>query len=647
MQRPYALLSFSLITVLSLMADQANILNNGGFETGLMCYQDWIWSNTGQDFKGDYKFNLSNDAHSGAHSLEIACMGADCLKAAIFSDQIPTTPGQAYKLSVYSKCPVNTNNFFYMPDSATGAVYQPLTCNGGWALNQVAFQSAPTAQSFFFYLFNADVSWLRVDDVVLTYADGTVPPHNVLHPGVRQVGISGQNVLVDGRPYLSLGYVNVSYNDLPAAAAAGANTVNGLESYSNAECFSATQPGYLDRAYSLGLNFLPDSTTTARLASPGVFPAVAQTFTPHLSVLGWGLADEPDLIELPFTYIPPATLTAEYNAIKSATSLPVMFDSQHAAYDSPSFLAPYSGAADFWMAEPYGPDFWSVGHAAGVFNAVQKKPIWLYQDAIDPSLIVPKAYWAIIQGVTGIHYFDWDTFKANSAKLAAATQVFGELKSLNSAIFGTNLDTSVTATAGLGYTARYDAAADSLYILSVNPALAGASANVQANFTVKGLTAGTNVTVMFENRTIAAQTGGFTDAFTGVSRHVYLVANFMKGTPPPPVAVLSAAIASKTGLTANRNWQIKVANTGTARALAVQIKSVTFAQTSGTACTPVVAAGSLPLSLGNIFTNASETGNVHINFTGCSSTSRFSVTVMLSANSGTLLKTVQFVNQQE
>jgi hypothetical protein len=640
MRRPFALFSLSFITVFASMADQANILNNGGFETGLMCYQDWIWSQTGQDFKGDYKFNLSSDAHLGTHSMEIACMGADCLKAAVYSNRIPTTPGQAYKINVYSKCPANTNNFIYVLDSANGQGAQTLTCNGNWAPNQLSFQSAPLAQFFVVYLFNADVSWLRVDDVVVTYADGTVPPHTVLHPGIRPVGISGQNVTVDGKPYLSLGYVNVGYNDLPAAAATGANTVNGLESYSNADCFNATQPGYLDRAYSLGLNFLPDSTTTARLLVPGVFPAAVQTFAPHLAVLGWSLADEPDLIELPFTYIPAATLTAEYNAVKSATSLPVTFDSQHAAYDSASCVAP----ADVWMAEPYGPDFYTVAHAASVFNSLQKRPIWLYQDAIDAALIVPKAYWAIIHGVTGIHYFDWDQFKADSGKLAATTQVFGELKSLNKAIFGTNLDTLATATAGIGYTARYDAAADSLYVLSVNPFLGGVSANVQASFTVKGLTAGQKVTVMFENRTIAAQAGGFTDAFTGVTRHVYQVANFMKGTP---VAILSPSISNKSGADSNRDWKIKVSNTGTALAKAVQITGVTFAETGGTACTPALTGRALPLALGNIFNNASESGDIHVNFTGCDATSRFGVTVALSANSGALLQTVVIPNQQK
>src|SRR5947208_1041851 len=142
MRGSFGVISVSLLTVITSFAQQANILNNGGFETGLMCYQNWMWSTTGQDFKGDYKFSLSPDAHSGANSLEIACNGPDCSRAAIYSDWIPTTPGQAYKISLYAKCPLNTNNFLYLSDSSVGPMTQYLSCTGNWTLNQLTFQSS-------------------------------------------------------------------------------------------------------------------------------------------------------------------------------------------------------------------------------------------------------------------------------------------------------------------------------------------------------------------------------------------------------------------------------------------------------------------------------------------------------------------------
>lgn len=639
MHRSITIVVLTLITFFTSLADQANILNNGGFETGLMCYQNWMWSQTGQDFKGDYKFNLSSDSHSGSRSLEIACAGADCLRAAVYSNKIPTTAGQAYKLSLYAKCPANSSNFIYIPNINS----QNLICDGTWRLNQMSFQTPAGATNFFFYLFNASTSWLRVDDVVLTYADGTAPPHTVQYPGVRPVSISGQNVNVDGKPYLSLGFVNVSYNDLPVVAGLGANTVNGLESYSNADCFNAGPTSYLDRAFGLGLNFLPDSTTTARLANPSVFPTVIQTFAPHQAVLGWSIADEPDLIELPVTYISPATLTAEYAAIKSATSLPVTFDSQHAAYDTAAFEAPYAPAADIWMAEPYGADFGSVAHAASIFNSIKKQPVWLYQDAIAANLIVPKAYWAILQGVTGIHYFDWDAFKADSTKVAAAQQVFTELNSLKPAIFGANMDSLLTPFAGVSSTARYDSATDSLYVIAVKPMLGGSAANVTAKFTLKGLPATQNISVLFENRTISATAGVFTDTFTGASRHVYLVSHYKGAALGAPL--FTSSVVSRTGRLSNQDWKLQISNTGTAVAQNARIESVSITESGGKTCSAALAGRNLPLTLGTIAAGSSAPGDLHLAFTGCDLTSLFSIAVKLSANAGAYSQTVTLTNQ--
>lgn len=228
MRRPAAsLVGLCLLAGLS-VAQQQNILNNGGFESGLMCYSTYIWSQTGQDYKGDYQFLISNDAHSGANSLEIRCAGPDCLKAAITSDKIQTPPGQAYRLSLYSKCPAGRSSAVYIPGTQGGDTFQYVTCNGDWAPNQITFVVGASATDFIFYVYNRDVDWLRIDDMVLTRTDGTVPQQPVLHAGTREVRISGQTVLVDGAPYFAMGFFDVGYDDLPLAAAAGANTVNGL-----------------------------------------------------------------------------------------------------------------------------------------------------------------------------------------------------------------------------------------------------------------------------------------------------------------------------------------------------------------------------------------------------------------------------------
>jgi len=521
MRRSIAILIGLYFTVTPSVCQEQNILNNGGFETGLMCYSRGLWSKTGKDFKGDYKFLLSNDAHSGKYSLEINCAGPDCLKAAIISDRIPTTPGQAYKLSLYAKCPAGKSAAVYVPGTQGGDTYRPLTCNDTWAPNQISFTSGPSANNFFFYVYNMDVAWVRVDDVALSLAgpeNRKKPQQVVRHPGVRNVKISGQTVQIDGAPYFARGFFDVGYNDLPLAAATGSNAVNSVYLNMAASCFNSQgEEDYLDRAYDLGLNFVPNSATTAGLRAPAVFPQVISTFSHHLANILWYLADEPDQELVPYIYIPPQTLLEEYQAAKPGLSLPIMAAFQHVAWDTPAATRPYLGSVDVWMAEPYGADFGTLTHAIDNFNTLRRQPIWLAQDAIDAKLIVPKAYWAAIRGATGIFYFNWDEFKTDPAKLAAASQAFNELRQLNDVIFAANADSKMTAPAGIGAMAR--ALKGSVYIIAANPK----TESVRGRFRVPGLAAGTQVSVLFENRTIAAESGEFTDSFPGISRHTYVL----------------------------------------------------------------------------------------------------------------------------
>jgi hypothetical protein len=535
----------SLLILVPCLA-QSNIFNNGGFEQGLMGYQYWMWSITGIDFRGDYRFALSSDSHSGAYSAEIYCLpgGTDCSRASIYTNLIPTTGGQAYKLSVYAKCPTGTYNYVVAVDQIGSGVpgsLRQLTCNGSWALNQVAFQVLPTTNLFRIYFTNNAKSWLLIDDVVLTYADGTAPPNTILHPGVRSVSVSGQTVMVDGAPYLALGFFDVPYSDLAAAKSLGANTVLGLNNYNSADDFNTGQKSYLDHAYELGLNFLPGSSSTAAVREPAVFPSITRTFAPHLANIAWFLADEPDLAEVPWLYIPPLTLIGESHNAKTQTTLPMMSDLQRASYGTTADISPYAPALDIFMGEPYGPDFTRVTHTINLFNSVQAKPIWLAQDGPDARLIVPKAYWAIVSGATGIFYFNWDGFHSQPAKLSAAQQAFTELQGLQGAIFGTKIDSLVTASPGVTTMSRL--AQGTEYILAVNPS----AQTVGVTFTVQGLPAGRPVNVLHEGCTITSTAGGFTDTFAGVSRHVYAISGKM--TPVitwnnPPDMIFGGALSS-------------------------------------------------------------------------------------------------------
>lgn len=493
-----------------------NILNNGGFEYGLQCFGNWVWSQTGQDFKGDYDFLLSTNAHSGKYALEIQCNGTDCLKAAAYTQLIYTPANQAYKLSVYTQCPSGGSGIVGVAGTSKGEIDQNVTCDANWDRTVLNFTAGSSAGALRLYLYDTSRQWFRADDVVLTDADGGVPAQTVKHGGVRQVRVSGQKVLVDGSPYLALGFYDVPYQDLQRVADLEGNTVVGFGANTNHDCFNTEQQSYLDHAYDLGIGVVPDSTFSARLDTPAIFSPIIDRFAPHLANLAWYLDDEPDQESVPRFVVQPDTLVNEYKAIKAKTNLPVAAVFQRADWGTASDIAPYTGSVDLWMAEPYGTDFGGITKAIANFSANASRPIWLAQDDISASYIVPKAYFAVTSGVTGILYFDWPTFKKEQSKLDAAGQAFTELGSLKNVVFAPKAN-GVTAPSGLSYLARtYQG---KTYVIAVNPT----SATVSGAFAVPSLAAGTTVTVLFESRTITAASGQFTDTFNGVTRHVYRV----------------------------------------------------------------------------------------------------------------------------
>jgi hypothetical protein len=156
-----------------------NILNNGGFETGLMCYNFWTNSVTGVDFAGDFQFTLSTDSHSGNYSFQIACKpgGTDCARAYLYTQSIPAIPSQNYTVSVWVKCPAGGGGWFSVSDGATvgGLAANMLACNTDWTFNTMNFQTSSTATTYIVYLLNYNPQPLLIDDLVVTYADGTAP----------------------------------------------------------------------------------------------------------------------------------------------------------------------------------------------------------------------------------------------------------------------------------------------------------------------------------------------------------------------------------------------------------------------------------------------------------------------------------------
>ncbi len=97
---------------------------------------------------------------------------------------------------------------------------------------------------------------------------------------------------------------------------------------------------------------------------------------------------------------------------------------------------------------------------------------------------------------------------------------------------------------------------------------------------------------------------------------------------------LTGVVSNKTGAQNARVWAVTVTNTAASAAASAQITGFTLTQTSGAACTPVISTG-IPVALGTIAASGgTATGNLTIDFTGCSAVARFTVTASFSANAG-------------
>jgi len=107
---------------------------------------------------------------------------------------------------------------------------------------------------------------------------------------------------------------------------------------------------------------------------------------------------------------------------------------------------------------------------------------------------------------------------------------------------------------------------------------------------------------------------------------------------------MSARIANKTGPQNARVWTVDVSS-GVTPASATEIESFTLSHTSGPVCTPSITSPSFPYLVGDIPANFYFSNLITIDFTGCSSTSKFTVNIGLSANGGTSNATVVLKHQ--
>lgn len=110
---------------------------------------------------------------------------------------------------------------------------------------------------------------------------------------------------------------------------------------------------------------------------------------------------------------------------------------------------------------------------------------------------------------------------------------------------------------------------------------------------------------------------------------------------------LNFKVASKTGtVNGTRTWTITATNPNSAPAYNTRITGLTLTQTGGAACTPVITPPTAyPVLLGDIPANSSANASFTINFTGCSATARFTLSMPWTSavyNTGTLVSGNQF-----
>ena len=132
----------SILCLTGLLSAQ-NILNNSGFESGLMCYQTNVWSGSGVFGEGDYRLSLKlRCSFRELFPQGSAVTERTSSRQPAISSQIPTSPNQQYILSLYVKCPAGTTRQFSFPVRQPATFPPFMNCSRNWNLNTVNFTAA-------------------------------------------------------------------------------------------------------------------------------------------------------------------------------------------------------------------------------------------------------------------------------------------------------------------------------------------------------------------------------------------------------------------------------------------------------------------------------------------------------------------------
>jgi len=360
----------------------------------------------------------------------------------------------------------------------------------------------------------------------------------------NSVTVDRDNIIqIRDTSFFPIGLYSVVPEAFPEVRAAGFNCVLN---YRLARTQYAQSEIFLDRAHDEGLKVLVGihQDSLRRLDLEAVREHAAR-FMDHPALLSWYLADEPALQKLPAR-----PLVQAYELLRS-------LDPRHPVslvMAVPERFSAYAPATDVMMVDPYPigrrrsrPLTMVSDYVDRAAEAVRgEKPVWAviqafgYQNARnrgwgkrEPTFAEKRCmtYLAIVHGARGVLYYcyrgsQYDIMDSPE-HWTGLKRLVGELHELTSVLVSVDseekLDMRVTGPLG-----RTDAdemppvhyllkeQGETRTLIAVNPA------DRAVNVTFRGLTAAhLSLNVLFENRTVAARNGMFSDRFAPYAVHIY------------------------------------------------------------------------------------------------------------------------------
>ncbi len=255
----------------------------------------------------------------------------------------------------------------------------------------------------------------------------------------------------------------------------------------------------------------------------------------HPALLAWSPVDEPDHSAIPEFFSNLEWCMATKEAVRKG-------DPDHPIYAlemawRKGAFGHYKDICDFQGYDVYpvfGASVSLIGERADllVSETGGEKPFIAFLKAYDRTaeqayMSFAEAYIALIHGAKGIFYWDYG---ASAPVWDTLSKITNEIKVLNPALLSPSVTVDVNGLNSKCVNSqtdliqnRYTKGSDGKSYILATALEDEAVDGVQ--FTVDGLTAGEIITVLFENRTITAGAGTFSDNFPEYGRHVYQFAS--------------------------------------------------------------------------------------------------------------------------